>query len=299
MRPERRRTPCCSSAARRASRWWPQLVTAELGRPVAVDAHPKHAVAIGAALAVAASDVPLAALPEPEPEVVVEPEPEPVVEPVRVAAPLVEPEREPEPEPEPARVAATVVEPEPARPELSQPVAVASARGRRGLMVGAGGAVVAAALVIGAVAAFGGGGGDGDGGDGGGEQVVDDDGDAPAGATACPPAGTPAVCIEDVTIDNGAILATFSTHDVTLSQPVGGHFEPNSLHAVFFFDQVEPSEGRVRGPTSPFGDPDADLAGLTTAEAPGSTSALCVLIQDDEGSIFAGTGNCAPLPGDI
>ena len=30
-----------------------QLVSAELGRPVAVDAHPKHAVALGAALAAA------------------------------------------------------------------------------------------------------------------------------------------------------------------------------------------------------------------------------------------------------
>ena len=33
-----------------------QLVGAELGRPVAVDAHPKHAVALGAALAAAAAD---------------------------------------------------------------------------------------------------------------------------------------------------------------------------------------------------------------------------------------------------
>ena len=42
-------TRCCWWAARRASRWSPQMVGAELGRPVAVDAHPKHAVALGAA----------------------------------------------------------------------------------------------------------------------------------------------------------------------------------------------------------------------------------------------------------
>ena len=32
-----------------------QMVSAELGRPVAVDADPKHAVALGAALAAAAA----------------------------------------------------------------------------------------------------------------------------------------------------------------------------------------------------------------------------------------------------
>jgi len=42
-----------------------QLVTAELGRPVAVDAHPKHAVALGAALIAAAR---AATVPVPEPD---------------------------------------------------------------------------------------------------------------------------------------------------------------------------------------------------------------------------------------
>lgn len=55
-----------------------QLVTAELGRPVSVDAHPKHGVAMGAALAAAAAartqpvDEPPAAAPPP-PVVVTEP----------------------------------------------------------------------------------------------------------------------------------------------------------------------------------------------------------------------------------
>ena len=44
-----RRRRCCSSAARRASRWSAQLVGAELGRPVAVDARPKDAICSGAA----------------------------------------------------------------------------------------------------------------------------------------------------------------------------------------------------------------------------------------------------------
>ena len=54
--PPRRSTRCCSSAARRASRWSPQMVSApsSAGRSP-VDAHPKHAVALGAAIAAAAA----------------------------------------------------------------------------------------------------------------------------------------------------------------------------------------------------------------------------------------------------
>jgi len=40
-----------------------QLVGAEIGRPVAVDVHPKHAVAMGAALAAAPGEPPIAAIP--------------------------------------------------------------------------------------------------------------------------------------------------------------------------------------------------------------------------------------------
>ena len=41
---------CCWSAARRASRSWRRWSASAFGRPVALDAHPKHAVALGAAL---------------------------------------------------------------------------------------------------------------------------------------------------------------------------------------------------------------------------------------------------------
>ena len=64
-----------------------QLVSAELGRPVAVDAHPKHGVALGAAqaAAAAATAAPVAAAPIPPPP------PPTVVAPVVAAAALVDP----------------------------------------------------------------------------------------------------------------------------------------------------------------------------------------------------------------
>ena len=57
-----------------------QLVSAELGRPVAVDAHPKHGVALGAAQAAAGSPsvVPVAAPPSPPPPTLLVPPPPPV-----------------------------------------------------------------------------------------------------------------------------------------------------------------------------------------------------------------------------
>jgi hypothetical protein len=76
-----------------------ELVAADLARPVAVDAHPKDAVALGAALALAgahpvppdtSAEPPPAPAPEPTPTPEPEPEPEPV--PVPVPVPAHEPE---------------------------------------------------------------------------------------------------------------------------------------------------------------------------------------------------------------
>ena len=150
-------------------------------------------------------------------------------------------------------------------------------------------------LTVGGVAALGGNDDDGDGDDAAAE-VEDGAGAGGAAATPCPDPGTPAVCIDEVVIQDGAVLASFSTQDVTLTEPVGGRFPDGTFHAVFFFDQIDPAEGRVWGPGSPFGNPEADLPGLSADQAPSSTRALCALIQDDNGNIFSGTGNCAPLP---
>lgn len=140
---------------------------------------------------------------------------------------------------------------------------------------------------------------------GGGDPPADadadlDDGAAAATATACPPAGTPAVCIDEVTLDSsGRLLATFTTHDVNLVAPSGGVVPAGTVHAMFFFDSIDPTGGRVWGPSSPFGDPDSSLAGFSGTDAPGASQMLCVLIQDDTGRVFDGTGNSAPLPAGV
>lgn len=63
-----------------------QLVASELGRPVALDSHPKHAVALGAAV-VAAQKAPSPSGTTPEPEVVVPAAPEPAPAAVPAAPP--------------------------------------------------------------------------------------------------------------------------------------------------------------------------------------------------------------------
>ena len=120
-----------------------ELVGEELGRPVAVDAHPKHAVALGAALA-AAGDAPASA-------------PPPVI-----APPVAPPERKPAPAlagPAPAAPAALAapLPPVAARPTSKTPSTPKrrSARTRRhrcaATIVGA---VVGALVVVGGIAAL-------------------------------------------------------------------------------------------------------------------------------------------------
>jgi molecular chaperone DnaK len=117
-----------------------QLVAAEVGRPIAVDIHPKHTVAMGAAIAAAFADggshnriQPLVVkdaeeLPEPSPE----PEPQPAPE----------PEREPQPEPEPEPVTIPITPPT----ELTTGPEPGRSRGR--VLAGAGMAGVIALVAV-------------------------------------------------------------------------------------------------------------------------------------------------------
>jgi hypothetical protein len=118
-----------------------------------------------------------------------------------------------------------------------------------------------------------------------------------AAPTACPAAGSPAVCIQRVRIDGTNILADFISHDVSLAAPVNGQFAGGTFHPIFFFSSAGPNTGRVWGPSSPFGDPASPLQGFATSDAPATSPTLCVLVQDATGQVFSGTGNCAPLPG--
>lgn len=123
-----------------------QLVAAEVGRPIAVDIHPKHTVAMGAAIAaafadggshnrtqpaaVAAAEAPLVAPAESEPDPRAEPDPEPDAE----------PDPKPVPEREPVTIPFTPPEDLDAEPRPS--------RGRGRILAGAGVAGVLALVAV-------------------------------------------------------------------------------------------------------------------------------------------------------
>jgi molecular chaperone DnaK len=130
-----------------------QLVSAELGRPVAVDAHPKDAIALGAALAVAAAGGVATVAPEAPPVPVEPPAASPEPAPVVVAEPA------PEPAPEVAVEPAPEVAVEPAW--TAPPTASAAGGGKRKAWIPAV-AVLVVLAAIGAALALGGGGDGGD-----------------------------------------------------------------------------------------------------------------------------------------
>jgi molecular chaperone DnaK len=88
-----------------------QMVSSELGRPVAVDAHPKHAIALGASIAAAQGDSTAAAPPIPAP---LTPAPSPAAPSPAAPSPAAPPT--PPPAPPAATAAPQAVAPQPAMP---------------------------------------------------------------------------------------------------------------------------------------------------------------------------------------
>jgi molecular chaperone DnaK len=141
-----------------------QLVAAEVGRPIAVDIHPKHTVAMGAAIAAAFADggshhraqpMTVAATAERSgPLIESEPEPDLVPEAVPVPEPVLEPvsESEPEPVPVPVPVPGSEPVPEPEPIPLARPADPGSesepSRNRGRILVGAGVAGVLAVVAL-------------------------------------------------------------------------------------------------------------------------------------------------------
>jgi molecular chaperone DnaK len=248
-----------------------ELVTAELGRPVAVDSDPKHVVALGAARLGAMRRVA-----QPVPALVGAPGEASAAD-VPLHAPLLA--SPPPPPPPPSPVAARQPTPSP-EAEASE----AEPRGRRRWVLIAAGAVAAVAAAIVAVVVLVGGGGD--------------DGDAAAGGappagqiTTCPAAGQPAVCITGVQRDGNSLNVAFTTHDVTLvSNPTRG----DQLTATFFLSATDSTASsgvalRQWGASSPFRQ-------QYSADELDGASAVCVLVGNGAGQIAPGTGNCAELP---
>ncbi len=193
-----------------------ELVTAELGRPVAVDSDPKHVVALGAARLGAMRRVA-----QPVPALVGAPAEASAAD-VPLHAPLLASPPPPPPPPSPVAARQPTASPE---AEASE----AEPRGRRRWVLIAAGAVAAvAAAIVAVVVLAGGGGNDGDAAAGG----------APAAGqiTTCPAAGQPAVCITGVQRDGNSLNVAFTTHDVTLvSNPARG----DQLTATFFLSSTD------------------------------------------------------------
>ncbi len=287
-----------------------QLVGAELNRPVAIDAHPKHAVALGAAAAAALLQVD-EAVPE-------------VAEPAIVAEPLA-----------PAVVAEPVI-PEPVASELADPVLVKPVADRSGRLLWLGAAAVLLILAVGGIVLATR--------DSGNPEVAGVSTSTAAESTAlatsaatnstvvvttttvvsttaqqapttqaptpavtatCEAATTPFVCITSVLVDgNGNIVAEF---DRSGFLPLIGPAPNRHVHFFFPVGTIadDPTNAGSAGPNfaswiawdDPTFGPGFRGAGYTLSDAAevGATE-LCVLVAESGHAVVLNTGNCVPLP---
>jgi molecular chaperone DnaK len=308
-----------------------QMVSAELGRPVAVDAHPKYAIAHGAALAAEGfhrektGAIPVVPMAASEAGAILEPA-QPLTEraagrrtetpaqPAPPAAAPTEPVQAP-PAAEPPVPAATEPQP-PAVPPPAQPAGPPTPppppikqRPKREIprrQIGLAAAIVVAVALIGfGVYSLSGAGGGG----GGTEQttappltettapqVTDAAGGSDGLVT--PPAGAEFFSrINSIDVQDGRYVVDFETFG----------FEPQlegpNKHVHFFFDAVPPSQAGSPGngpwqlyPTRSgvVGESPFTLFGVDDVIR-GSTK-MCILVANNDHSVIAETGNCTPLP---
>lgn len=268
------------------------------GRPVAVDTHPKHAVALGAALEAgrALAERPAAsagATPQPPGEPAAGSQPRPAPEPLAPAA-------------GPARVQLAAGG---APPGEGTADAVAAARGRPRGIVFAGAAVAAAAVAGAAFLLFGRGGDEAApppaAADRATAAAATATGSAAAAAATPTAAATAAATVAAPTPTPTLAAGTARITGITLSgnrysvafETAG--FQPAlpGQHVHFFFDSVPPQQAGIPG-TGPWfvyggGSP---FTGYTTADRPAAATAMCILVANPDHSVKQGTGNCFPLP---
>jgi molecular chaperone DnaK len=250
-----------------------EVVGEMLGRPVAVDAHPKHLVAMGAARH-AANGGHLRALTRRPAAAPTPPPPPPPPAPVAPPAPLPPPVS-----PAPAPTAGPVAPPPPAAPAPAPapaPGAAPRTSGGGGRRLGlVGGAVALVAIVGVAAAALLGGGGGG--------------GAAAGGGGGCPPDG-PFVCITDVDpASDGGLVVSFRSVDVTPGS--GGD------QLVFFLaDAARTDHGLavVNAGVPITWNSNDPLRGWTEAEVAARTVVCAAVLEN--GGFLQGSGNCSTLP---
>ena len=273
-----------------------EMVRDATGRPVAVDAHPKHTMAMGAAyvaeqqrVAMASAASAAAAI---APAAVVE-------EPIAAAMPI-----EPEPEPETARV--------PAAAEAELAASSDGVRPRRMLPVGL---ALVAALVVAAVAI----GANMLGGSGGGAvasptikpSVAVVVSPSPSIATPSPSPATPSPTatptpaptptptpsglfanIKGITVSGGRYVVDYEVFDIVEDD------DPyNGTHVHFFYNTVKPQNaGRpATGPWELYDGPHPFKV-YRVADKPRGATKICVLVANKDHSVIQKTGNCVAIP---
>jgi molecular chaperone DnaK len=273
-----------------------EMVRDATGRPVAVDAHPKHTMAMGAAyvaeqqrVATASAAAAAAAV---SPAAVVE-------EPVAAAMPL-----EPEPEPETARV--------PAAAEAVPAAASDGVRSRRMLPVGL---ALVAALVVAAVAI----GANMLGGSGGGAvasptiqpSVAVVVSPSPSIATPSPSPATPSPTatpipaptptptpsglfanIKGITVSGGRYVVDYEVFDI-----VEDNNPHNGRHVHFFYNTVKPvnAGNPGKGPWELYDGPHPFKV-YKVSDKPRGATKICILVANKDHSVIQKTGNCVAIP---
>jgi molecular chaperone DnaK len=293
------------------------MVRSEFGRPVVLDAHPKHTVALGAARLAEQSSAPAGAAPGAAPAAVAAaaaaaatvpapptdptlPAPPPAPPPAG-AAPPAPPPAAPTPPPAAAPPPAT---PPPTRPTPT-PAPVPAASGGSGsgssrrtpLVIGGVLALLAAIAVI-AVIALGGDDGETD------TNATTTSTDAGTTTTEAEPTCTATsgrcVFLDPITVEGDHFVLTYSTVGFT---PKIDDTDSSTHHIHFFYDTVPLSQAGHPG-TGPWVlwdvDPDTGEAiyeGYKTADVPEGATSVCAVVATNTHAIDAGAvPSCRPLP---
>lgn len=263
-----------------------EIVGEATGRPLAIDAQPKHTIALGAAIMAAREELserPTASLPQ-------------------VAT---SPDREIEP---PVGLGETSTPPD-ARPvnygETSAPLPehhrTSTTRGRNPpLPVLGAGLLVLIAILAGAVLVLGGGNDDTS---NGALPTATTDSAALANTeqpTLATETQVPVVVPTHVNVTESAAITGITV--------VGGYyyvdftasgFEPNieDVHVHFFFDTVPPEQAGVPG-SGPWViyDTPSPFTEYAVSDRPSGAEQICILVANPDHSVRQGTGNCWPLP---
>ena len=265
-----------------------EMVREATGRPVAVDAHPKHTMALGAAFVAEQQRVAAAG---------------PVAGPVPVAAPVpLAPEADVVESPAPAEAASG-----PATSATPIEAGQTSVRSRRMLPIGL---ALVAAVVVAAVAIASNmlGGGTGA------------PSASPAQSVAVTPTASPSVAI---TPSPSPIVTPSPHHAVPTPTPTPGgrqarisgitvsngryvvdyevfNFEqvlPNGRHVHFFFDTVTPANAGVpgKGPWELYAGP-VPFTVYRVSDKPSAATQMCILVARPDHSVLPDSGNCVDLP---